>query len=85
MKCQFCKQEFEEKDIQESHDVPCYLFIRNGNRKGQKNAADKCGRHWLCNECHENYEQNLNSQLKILAHNFSRGWFSYDTKRIKKL
>lgn len=34
MKCQYCGEDFEEKDIDESHDVPCYLF--EGNRKGQK-------------------------------------------------
>jgi len=54
MKCQKCKKDFPEREIHESHDIPCYLF--EGDRKERKNQADKFGRHHLCNECHEKYE-----------------------------
>lgn len=62
MKCDFCKKDFEEKDIQESHDVPCYLF--EGNKKGRKNQADKFGRHYLCQRCHKLYEEQLRLVLR---------------------
>ena len=65
MNCDFCCEEFEEKDMHESHDVPCYLF--SGNRKGRKNQADKFGRHWLCKECHDRYEEEINYILKECA------------------
>lgn len=58
MKCDYCNDEFEEKDIQESHDVPCYLF-KGRDRKEKKNLADKFGRHWLCHKCHDKYEKML--------------------------
>jgi len=64
-----------EKDIQESHDVPCYLFIYNGDKNGRKNEADKHGRHWLCNDCHKKYEEQLNNQLRLFALEFSKRWF----------
>jgi hypothetical protein len=51
MKCQKCFKEFEDKDIQESHDVPKYMF------NGDKNEADKHGRHNLCIKCHDVYEK----------------------------
>lgn len=75
MKCQKCLREFEEKDLQESHDIPCYLFIYSGNRKGQKNDADKCGRHLLCKRCHEEYEKILNNMFKTIALDFSKKYF----------
>ncbi len=74
MICQNCFDEFPEKDIQESHDVPCYLF--QGNRKGRENQADKFGRHNLCAGCHEEYEKNLNGVLKEISKKFSKRWFS---------
>lgn len=46
MKCQRCKKEFEEKDIQLSHDVPKYI-----------GGLDKDGRHNLCKDCHDIYEK----------------------------
>ena len=55
MICQKCKKDFEEKDLQESHDVPTYIF--NGERKVRKQLADKFGRHWLCVKCHNIYER----------------------------
>ncbi len=60
MKCQYCNLEFEEKDIELSHDVPCYLFPGK-NRREKKNQADKFGRHNLCKGCHTYYENILPS------------------------
>lgn len=57
MICRFCKTNFPESEIHESPDVFCYLF--KGNRKGQKNQADKFGRHQLCKDCHDKYEKTL--------------------------
>jgi len=71
--CFKCGSTFE---VQESHDLPCYLFIYNGNRKGRKNQADKFGRHLLCKKCHEKYEKDLNEQLKIIAIKISQRWFN---------
>lgn len=51
MKCQKCLKDFEERDIQESHDIPKYMF------NGDKNIADKYGRHQLCQRCHDIYEK----------------------------
>ena len=51
MKCQKCGNDFKEKDIQESHDVPKYMF------NGDKNEADKWGRHNLCIKNHDIYEK----------------------------
>ena len=45
MKCQDCERNFEEKDLQLSHDVPKYM-----------EGTDKDGRHWLCKKCHGIYE-----------------------------
>lgn len=73
MKCQWCNKDFLENEIQESHDVPCYLF--EGNRKGRKNQADKLGRHMLCKKCHEDYEEKLRLFLKIKAFEFSKEYF----------
>ena len=51
MNCQKCLLDFPEREIQESHDVPKYMF------GGDKNKADKHGRHWLCKKCHDIYER----------------------------
>ena len=51
MTCMKCGLEFFEKDIQESHDVPKYMF------NGDKSEADKHGRHLLCEKCHDIYEK----------------------------
>jgi len=55
MKCQKCEKEFKEDFLQESHDIPCYLFDGD-KRKTKKQKADKYGRHWLCKDCHQKYE-----------------------------
>lgn len=75
MRCTKCKGGFEEFQLDESHDIPCYLFIKHGNRKGQKNQADKFGRHWLCKKCHQEYEDGLNLSLKIHAKQFCNKFF----------
>jgi len=46
MKCQKCFKEFEEKDIQLSHDIPKYM-----------GGTDAEGRHNLCIKCHDIYER----------------------------
>lgn len=75
MKCQKCNKDFEEKDIDESHDVPCYLF--EGNRKGRKNQADLFGRHYLCNKCHKLYEASLRFRLRHMACLFANEFFNF--------
>ena len=45
MKCDKCKKDFPELELDESHDIPKYM--------GGKDAD---GRHWLCKDCHEKYE-----------------------------
>ena len=45
MICQKCNKDFEEKDIQSSHDFPKYM-----------GGTDEDGRHWLCKKCHRIYE-----------------------------
>lgn len=62
--------------LQESHDVPCYLFIQYGNRKGQKNQSDKLGRHLLCEEHHKEFEERMNRFLKGSALSFSMEYFN---------
>ena len=69
MICDYCKKDFEEKDLHESHDVPTYLW--EGNRKGRKNQADKFGRHWLCKDCHDKYEKELREHLRNHAYTFA--------------
>ena len=73
MKCNKCRKEFPESEMQESHDVPCYLFI--GNRKARKNIADKFGRHWLCKNCHEIYEECMRNFLIKQAKELSLKYF----------
>ena len=73
MICDWCDCDFEEKDLHESYDVPCYLF--EGNRKGRKNQADKFGRHWLCEYCHKKYEMSLMLFLRKKAKEFSNDYF----------
>jgi len=72
MICKYCGIDFEEKDIHDSHDVPCYLFL--GNRKGRKNQADKFGRHNLCKKCHDKYEEALRLFLIKKAKEFSNDY-----------
>ena len=80
MKCQKCNGYFEEKDIQESHDVPCYLFYDIIGRRLKKQEADGYGRHWLCENCHEEYEKALSVILLLRSTDFSK-WFFKEEKR----
>ena len=74
MKCQKCDDDLPKNRIQESHDVPCYLF--NGKtRKERKNKADKFPRHWLCDDCHKKYEGGLIMSFKFAAIKFSNKFF----------
>lgn len=58
MRCQKCGDELPEDELEESHDIPCYLFFGK-DRNERKNQADKYGRHWLCIDCHEKYENEI--------------------------
>jgi len=73
MRCSKCKKDFIEKDIQESHDVPCYLFM-GMNRRESKQHADKFKRRWLCIKCHKDYERKLNILLKLQAIKFGENF-----------
>jgi hypothetical protein len=46
MKCDKCRKEFLESELQLSHDVPKYI-----------RGTDKDGRHYLCKKCHDIYER----------------------------
>jgi hypothetical protein len=80
MICYKCGKSFPDKDIHESHDVPCYLFYDKIDRKDKKNEADKHGRHWLHNNCengcHKKYERELNKFLIEQAKIFAKRWFN---------
>ncbi len=45
MKCARCEREFDECELELSHDIPKYL-----------GGTDLDGRHWLCKKCHRKYE-----------------------------
>jgi len=45
MECSKCKEDFEERKLECSHDIPKYM-----------GGTDLDGRHWLCKKCHDNYE-----------------------------
>lgn len=66
MKCDKCKLNFEEKDIEESHDIPTYFF--QGTRRERKQLADKYGRHWLCRKCHDKYERTILARCFIFIY-----------------
>jgi hypothetical protein len=86
MICQKCKIQFDERDIDVSHDVPCYLF-EGVNRQERKKQADKWGRHNICKKCHNIYEneviafavKDLPEETKEYLRNkckeFSKRWF----------
>lgn len=75
MKCELCRFDFLEREIHESHDIPCYLFYEEIGRNAKKNKADKLGRHYLCEKCHKLYEKTLNETLLNSAFNFSQLFF----------
>jgi hypothetical protein len=74
MRCDKCHRDFIEREVHESHDVPCYLF-KGQYRNERKNQADKFGRHWLCKKCHEEYEDALREVLIKEAIKFSKEYF----------
>ncbi len=76
MKCSFCKKDFAEKDLDESHDVPCYLFYFEKTRKERKHYADKYPRRYLCRPCHKRYEFELHLHLISESIKFSEGKFN---------
>ncbi|MHA1693666.1 MAG: hypothetical protein ACTSUG_00275 [Candidatus Helarchaeota archaeon] len=79
--CQKCFREFPESEVEESHDVPCYLFKGFG-RKNKKQKADMFPRHWLCKECHKKYEEGLRMSFKCCAMDFSDKFFKeYNEKK----
>ena len=65
MKCQNCGEDFIEREIEVSHDVPTYLFSEKLKNQ-RKNQADKYGRKNLCIKCHDKYEAKV---LQILFNN----------------
>jgi len=71
MICNKCKKNFPEDKLDESHDVPTYIF--DGNRNERKKEADKLGRHHLCKKCHNIYETYVFSNMIKQA--------DYDTKQ----
>lgn len=75
MRCAHCKKNYEEKEIQLSHDIPCYLFREAPIRRQRKQLADKYSRHWLCKKCHEDYEKELKNFLITTAQKFAERWF----------
>jgi len=48
MKCDKCLQDFAEKDLECSHDIPKYMGGKDIN-----------GRHNLCKKCHDIYEKTI--------------------------
>jgi len=57
MNCAYCKKEFEDYELDLSHDIPKYL-----------GGTDKDGRHYLCKEHHILYEMKiLNACLKYVG------------------
>lgn len=62
MICDKCLKEFPENEIDESHDVPKYI-----------GGEDKDGKHYLCKECHKDYElEVLNKSSIILLKNSNK-------------
>jgi hypothetical protein len=74
MICQHCGEDFPESYIEESHDVPCYLF-EGKYRNERKNQADKYPRHNLCKRCHKEYERSLKERFREISIAFSQWWF----------
>ena len=55
-KCNICKKKYEEKDLELSHDIPKYI-----------GGTDLDGRHWLCKNCHDTYENKILARCCILV------------------
>jgi hypothetical protein len=52
MICQKCKKDFQEREIEISHNIPKYI-----------GGTDSEGRNALCSKCHEEYEFLVLSQI----------------------
>ena len=52
MICEKCKKDFDENSMELSHDIPKYI-----------GGEDSDGRHWLCKECHYNYDLTLLNRI----------------------
>lgn len=77
MKCQKCGSDFEEKDIQLSHDVPKYI-----------GGTDADGRHYMCKKCHDIYKKScfyfmikylseeIKKHMRNRAREFALRWFN---------
>ena len=70
MKCSKCLQDFEEREIQQSHNVPAYLFY--GDRPRRKRQADIYGVTPLCKPCHDLYEKMIVEVLVLNLYNYSK-------------
>jgi len=71
MKCNKCKEEFEEKDLELSHDVPKYM-----------GGIDLNGRHWLCKDCHKEYEWEV---IKVCFMNFVKHLPEFEKSKFRFL
>jgi hypothetical protein len=61
MKCEKCFEDFEEKEIEVSHDIPKYL-----------GGTDKDGRHNLCKKHHKDYDDLILKEcLKSVGEEFN--------------
>ena len=81
MICDYCRNDFPEKELQLSHDVPKYI-----------GGIDKDGRHWLCKKCHDIYErqvmafmckdllESIKIKMRFKAKEFSKRWFNDKSK-----
>lgn len=81
MICQECKKDFPEKEIEESHNAPTYLF-QGEYKKQRKQQADKFGRKALCIDCHDKYEAMI---LQILYRNLLRKDIELVVGRIERI
>jgi len=63
-----CKGEFFSRDINESHNIPTYLF-EGKDRNERRKEADKYGVTKLCWNCHKNYEKEVAMQVLFRIHN----------------
>ncbi len=65
MKCDKCFNDFPEAEIQDSHDIPKYM-----------GGTDRDGRHWLCERCHKDYEEEVLrvSTMNFIKNNFPKEW-----------
>lgn len=81
MRCMKCQKEFEEVQLQLSHDVPKYI-----------GGTDRHGGHWLCIRCHKDYEikvaikmlQSIPEHLRIGCRSVARGFAKKYFKEVRE-